>query len=837
MAVAPGSIIRFMENLTLGEGQFSGQKMRVYDFQREWVHLIFGRNRATKRRLRREVVLGIARKNAKLIEISTPVPTPRGWTTQGALREGDLVFSETGTPTRVTLLSERKTAPMLRVEFSDGTHVRCSEDHLWTFVDKRGKRRTRTAEWFMRNFTEGARGDRRWSTVPAHPLALPAADLPLDPYALGVWLGDGSLGSGRVSGLAADLAHYAACGVEYVSEPHKDPRSRSHTATIRGAHAVVASMADKRIPPEYLRASVAQRLALLRGIMDTDGHVTPRGQCLLSQCSARLPLLLDVVELLRSLGVKVSAPQPRTTACQTGAFDSYQISFHADTPAGPCVTLPRKLARVRPSTGRAWTRRVTEIRPDGEGECVCIRVAHPSHLYLVGEGMVATHNTATSAAMALGALVLETPEDPGNLIVLAAKTRSQAGLLLTAAKRFVRGSSIRGIPLTKFLQVRQDHIYFAQTDSYLKVIAAEAQGQHGLNPGIFFIDEGHAALEKDDELFETLTSAQGARKDPLGVIITTAGPRPSGPMYGKYRYGQRVNSGEINDPRFGMIWKETPPEFEIDNPEGWAIASPALGKFVFQDFYADQVKSILQGNGSEFMFRRLYLNQWTTAMERWLPWDRVLACQGEVEIPEGSDVYLGIDASLSRDTFAVAVVGIGEGLSMGEDMELSLSRTIAHVKGKVFRSPHPDDPKEKYIDPEQAMLYILGLSSYYNIVDVAYDPAYFGLLRGALEDRGVPMNPMAQTATNMEEATETFQRMFLDVRVRHGGDKEFMDQLANIAVKPTERGVRISKAKSGGPVDYAIAAAMAMQRAFGDEDTGTYTAHGAWIAETGDSHG
>ncbi len=442
--------------------------------------------------------------------------------------------------------------------------------------------------------------------------------------------------------------------------------------------------------------------------------------------------------------------------------------------------------------------------------------------------------TATAAAMALAALVLETQEDRGNLIVLAAKTRQQAGLLLMAAKRFVRMSTLGGMPLSKFLIVRQDHIYYPETDSYLRIIAAEAQGQHGLNPGIFIIDEGHAALETSDELFETLTSAQGARKDPLGIIITTAGPRPSGPMYEKYRYGMRVNSGEINDSRFGMIWREADAGCDISDEAQWAKASPALGKFVFTDFYRDQVNSILQGNGSEFQFRRLYLNQWTTAMERWLPWDRVLACgKGELNIPDGADIYVGIDAALSRDTFAVSVVHVGEGLSLSDDNTMSVSRTVAHVRGKVFRGKDGNAQTKQYIDPEEAETYILGLSQKYNIVECVFDPAYMGLLAGTLGERGVPMTPFPQTAGNMEAATETFQRLFLDVRVRYGGDREMQDQIANIGVKPTERGVRISKMKAGGPVDLAVATAMAMQAAFGWEAEGPVSSNIVGILKPG----
>ena len=98
----------------------------------------------------------------------------------------------------------------------------------------------------------------------------------------------------------------------------------------------------------------------------------------------------------------------------------------------------------------------------------------------------------------------------------------------------------------------------------------------------------------------------------------------------------------------------------------------------------------------------------------------------------------------------------------------------------------------------------------------AIDPAYLGLMRASLEERGLPMQPFPQDAGRMTRATETFQRLFIDTRVRHGNDRVLLDQIANIGTKPTERGVRISKLKSGR-VDAPVALAMALDRAFGDE--------------------
>lgn len=422
-------------------------------------------------------------------------------------------------------------------------------------------------------------------------------------------------------------------------------------------------------------------------------------------------------------------------------------------------------------------------------------------------------NAKTTLIAALGIALLVLDGEPGNLIAVAAKTRGQAGLLLQAAKRLVRGSKIGQTPLTNFIEVRKDFLYFPETDSYLRAIAAEAQGQHGLNPGAFIVDEGHAALETDRELYDTLLSAQGARRDPLGVVITTGGPRPAGPMYDLYRYGKEVEAGLRNDPRFAMIWYEpSDPNCDITDVREWYRSCPALGAFVEEDYYRQKVKAVLDGKAPEFMFRRLHLNQWTSAAERWLPWSAVQKCGGPVEIPDGAEVFLAIDAALSRDTFAVSMVYVAEGLMQDENGVLR-NTTVAHVKSRAFSAVDGG-----YIDPEEVKLYVLGIAAQYTVVDVAYDPAYLGLLRADLEERGLPMEPFPQDAGRMTRATETFQRLFLDTRVRHGGDRMLLDQIANIGTKPTERGVRISKVKSaGGKVDMPVSLAMALDRAFGDE--------------------
>lgn len=409
--------------------------------------------------------------------------------------------------------------------------------------------------------------------------------------------------------------------------------------------------------------------------------------------------------------------------------------------------------------------------------------------------------TELLAAIALSLLVLD--GERGGLVIGAAAKRDQAKLMLETAKRMVNNSPW----LSKFLVCRRDHIYFPELDATYKVIAAEAQKEHGLNPHAVIVDEGHATMEKSRELYDTLLTAQGARDNPIAIVITTAGPVPAGPMYELYEYGKQIEQGLRQDPRFGFKWYESEPDAAVNSREAWASANPARGLFLNERFLEDQSQSVLDGKAPEFMFRRLHLNQWTTAAERWLPYRKVEACRRPALIPEGASVWLAIDAAIKRDTMAVAMVWAAPPED-GEDLG------VAHALVHRFL---PSAGAGGYIDPQEVQTFVLGLTARYNVLRVSYDPAYMQMLAGALAERGLPLEPFPQSAARMERASETLQRLVLDGRMRWGPDPVMLAQVSSVTTRQTERGVRISKAKSLMPIDMAVALAMALDDAYGAE--------------------
>lgn len=243
----------------------------------------------------------------------------------------------------------------------------------------------------------------------------PEASVPVEPYVLGAWLGDGSACSGEIAqGTSAectdstgttDQQHMIRQMAQFKARPKPSrPDGIISTTGLQVLLRDAGVLNNKHIPADYLRASKNQRLSLLQGLMDTDGCVTQRGDCVYTTVSE--VLAEGVIELVRSLGIKASVSTSPSTLVkrdpETGARThhrtgktAYQIHFRT---AQEVCRLPRKLERLpkQKSPGRADMLFITKIERTENDLVRCVEVAHPEHLYLT-EGFVPTHNCLLGA--------------------------------------------------------------------------------------------------------------------------------------------------------------------------------------------------------------------------------------------------------------------------------------------------------------------------------------------------------------------------------------------------------------------------------------------------------
>ncbi|MBN0038596.1 replicative DNA helicase [Cellulosimicrobium cellulans] len=379
----------------------------------------------------------------KALALDTPLPTPSGWTTMGDVAVGDLLLSANGTPTRVVAATEVMVdRPCYEVELDDGTVIVADAQHQWvtsTRAQRRAVRSGETPESSVRTTEElaatlrTATADQRTnhSIVTAAPLDLPDADLPIHPYALGVWLGDGSSRRAELTSADPEIAMRIE-GLGYVARPDADDL---RTLGVPGID---------HIPAAYLRASEAQRRDLLAGLLDTDGTVMSQGSIQISLTNERLAR--ETRELILSLGYRTGwstkTVKERTAASST----AYAITF---TTEDDVFWLERKrLAhkeRRRPGTARLTSRFVVDVRRIESVPVRCVEVDHPSHLYLAGRSMVPTHNSVLGINVATHAAV---HHQMASVIFSLEMSRNEITMRLLAAEARV--------PLTRMRSGKMD---------------------------------------------------------------------------------------------------------------------------------------------------------------------------------------------------------------------------------------------------------------------------------------------------------------------------------------------------------------------------------------------
>lgn len=354
----------------------------------------------------RVVVVVMGAQMGKALALDTPIPTPNGWTTMGDVEPGDIIFDNAGRSCAVVGVSDvMRGHDCYRVEFCDGTSIVADAGHLWA-VDmangKRGKRQPAflmtTAEMAAGSVT-GSSG-ARFTIQSAGPLRLPDAELPVSPYILGLWLGDGNSRASAVTCGTEDIDEIVEILAAEGCVTRVTPDKSCWRVALRPAGGVplltqirrLGLYANKHVPPLYLRASEAQRMALLQGLMDSDGWAEKSGYAMFCVINERLAR--GVLELARSLGF---VPKFRRRVAKSG-YESFIVGFGAYRDR-PVFRLARKAERLpdRKSTGTrsylADRRHIRAVEPAPSVPVKCLAVDAPSHLFLAGDGMVATHNT------------------------------------------------------------------------------------------------------------------------------------------------------------------------------------------------------------------------------------------------------------------------------------------------------------------------------------------------------------------------------------------------------------------------------------------------------------
>ena len=351
----------------------------------------------------------------------TPIPTPEGWTMLGDITAGDLVFDHRGRICTVTEVLPQGVVPVFEVRFDDRSKLLAGGRQQWVTVSDRQRSLIREGtRWLAlwadptlwgintldigRSLIHDAGGclKANHSIPTAKPLLLPDRDLPIDPYLLGLWLGDGSSDAPLIHCHWMDEHHYymraRAAGENWTllrKKGNVETYSLAHGGGLRFVTRLrmLGVLRSKHVPDLYLRAGMKQRLAMLHGLMDSDGHVDDRGWAEYTSISEQLAQ--GVLELALSLGQKATAHIGRATIDGRFISNKYRVLF---APTIQVLELPRKAARLGPALlyreqavfPRPRQRYIKAVTPAGCRPTTQVAVDSPFRLILTGRAMIPT---------------------------------------------------------------------------------------------------------------------------------------------------------------------------------------------------------------------------------------------------------------------------------------------------------------------------------------------------------------------------------------------------------------------------------------------------------------
>lgn len=263
--------------------------------------------------------------------------------------------------------------------------------------------------------------------------------------------------------------------------------------------------------------------------------------------------------------------------------------------------------------------------------------------------------TELVAALALSHLFLD---EPGGQIYCCAAETGQASLVFNAAKDMVEQCPA----LKKRVKILDSRKQIAnkKTGTFMRVLSSEAYSKHGLNPSVVIFDELHAQPNRD--FWDVMTFGAGsARKEPLWLVITTAGDDPDRNSIGWeiHDYARKVIDGEIIDPTWYARIYCAPENADIYDEKTWAMANPSLGVSIDIETVRTEALAAKNSPASEKLFRWLRLNQWVQLKQTsWLPlplYDKCVNKKLSLAMLAGKTCYGGLDLSSTGDLTARAL--------------------------------------------------------------------------------------------------------------------------------------------------------------------------------------
>jgi len=435
--------------------------------------------------------------------------------------------------------------------------------------------------------------------------------------------------------------------------------------------------------------------------------------------------------------------------------------------------------------------------------------------------MLPRKNGKTELAAALAIYFLLFDGEIGGEVYSAAADKDQAGLVFGVAAQMIRNEPELDAEQGGCCEIvdSQKRIVHRKSGSFYRAISAEAYSKHGFNASVVIYDELHAAPNR--ELWDVLSTSQGARAQPLMFAISTAGFDRHSILWELYQHAKRVEENPALDPTFLPIIYEAPEGADWKDEAVWHAANPALGDFRSLEEMRSYCARVQEIPEQQNTFRRLYLNQWTEQSTKWLDlttWD---ACAGTVdwrtlrEVKKGQPCLGGLDLSTRTDLTALVLFFADNSVVpffwVPEDE--------ARKRGLADRVPYPQWIRDGLITATPGNVVDQGfvredinrIAREYRLREMGFDDWNATKLSLELQDDGLQVVKIAQGFRSLSEATKELGALVAGRTLKHGGHPILRWMASNMVVRQDPNGnLAPDKEKARERIDGIVALIMAI---------------------------
>jgi phage terminase large subunit-like protein len=428
-------------------------------------------------------------------------------------------------------------------------------------------------------------------------------------------------------------------------------------------------------------------------------------------------------------------------------------------------------------------------------------------------------NGKTTFVAALSVLFFLFDDEPAGHVYAAAGNAEQATVVFSEARSMILASP----ELSRHVEPYKRQMWCAAKATSYQVLTKSGLTKHGLNPYATIKDELHTW--KDRLLWEALRTAQGARRQPIDISITTAGYDRHSLCFEQWQYARKVRDGVIENSAFLPVLFEAAPDDDWRDPEVWAKANPSLGVTIKRDWLEKECRRAIEQPSHENVFRQLYLNQWTEQASRWLSlavWDanaspidrqalRGRRCTGALDLAHVADL----------SAFVLVFDPVEPGGAYDVVPFFWVPEENIRVRARKDRVPYDLWARDGLIraTPGEVTDFdfiredIFGLLEEFQIAEIAYDPWSAHQLVQQLMHEGVPMVEFRQGFRSMSPAAMEVERLLIGRRLNHGGHPVLRWMASNVAVQKDPAGnIKPDKASSTERIDGIVALCMAVGR-------------------------